>query len=331
MRVVGICDSNKRALDHTANTYGIRNRYTEVNALLQSRDLDMVDITTPGFTHCELCRMAIENGLHILVEKPVTLSAQQAEELNVRSKNSGVKICVMQNYRFRDALIMFRKLQEEGKIGEISHMITLHHGGTIFAQPSWIWKEELSGGILYENAIHAVDLHAWLLGEHKRIIGVRSVYNESLGLTTSIQALVEHRNKTSGFLDLTWFSTSMFFRSDVLSSIVDVTIKLQPDGIVVQSGELGPLQEALADFRRVWNFGKTVLTRRFKQESVAPHWRVIAQFLSSIRSESDVPVTIDDVMPTMRLLDEINQYVKRGAPNEEKPRLPLRKKEKNEL
>ena len=215
----------------------------------------------------------------------------------------------MQNYRFRDPLVTLRKLQQQEKIGEIQSMITSHHGGSIFARPPWLWNEEKSGGMLYENAIHAVDLQTWLMGQHRQIVGITSSYDETLNLTTSIKALVEYEHNSIGFLDFQWFASSMFFRTDIFATISDVRIKLQPDAIYISRGETGPLSDVLSDLRRVYDFGKVVLTRRFQHQSMKPHLRVVSRFVESIRKGTTPPVTIEDVLPTMRLLDEIREHI----------------------
>jgi len=314
-RVVAVCDPDKRASYRIANEYHVPNQYTNIPDMLKQQHLDLVDITTPGFMHYEQALLAIESGMNVLIEKPVALSAKRAEELMKKSHKMGVKVCVMQNYRFRDPVLIFRELQRNGKIGKIVSMVTLQHGGSIFTQASWMWNQKVSGGILYENAVHAIDLHTWLMGEHKRIIGVASTYDEDLHLTTSVQALIEHSNKTVGFLDLRWFASSMFFRTDVFASIQDVTIKLQPDGLTLQSGELGPLNELFSDIRRVYKFGKSVILGRFMRDSIRPHLRIISQFTESIEKDSRPPITIQDVLPTMKLLDEIQGKIDRGDLN----------------
>jgi len=304
-RVVAVCDPNEGAIQMLKKHYPVERHYSNIDLMLKSEKLDIVDITTPGFMHYEQACKSIEKGVNVLIEKPITLSSKDAKDLATRSKRNAVEVCVMQNYRFRDASIELQTLRSTGKIGRIAAVNTYQHGGTVFGQPRWMWDEGRSGGILYENAVHAVDFNTWLLGPHKRIIGSKSYYDNSLNLTTSIQALVEHENNATSFLDLRWFASSMFYESHIFASVSDVVVKFQPDAIILKSGEYGPLADAIGDIRRVYTFGRTLLMNRFTQDSIRPHLRVISGFIDSVETGASPPVTIEDVMPTMQLLDAL--------------------------
>lgn len=302
---MAVCDTDAKAVQLLKERYPVQKHYLDMDDMLKSENLDIVDITTPGFMHYAQASQAIERRVNVLIEKPLALSSEEAYDLNTRSKKNAVQVCVVQNYRFRDASIQLEKLRSTGKIGRISSINTYQHGGTLFGQPRWMWDERVSGGILYENAVHAVDFNTWLVGPHKRILACSSCYDDSLGLTTSIQALVEHESNATSFLDLRWFASSIFYKSDIFASVSDVVVKFQPDSLVLQAGELGPLTDTISDIRRVYTFGKSLLMNRFARDSIEPHLRIISGFVDSVKAGGSGPVTIEDVMPTMRLLDAI--------------------------
>ncbi len=141
---------------------------------------------------------AIENGINVLVEKPIALSVRQTKEIDWKFSSDGVKVCVVQIYRFRDPVIRFLRLQEESQIGDLWSINSIWHASSFFAGPRWLWNEEVSGGVLYENGVHVADLHCFLLGPHTRVIGITSTFDRSLSLTIHISALLRHQ-KRGGF------------------------------------------------------------------------------------------------------------------------------------
>ena len=309
VELAAICEENPTTLRRVAQRFGIKNRFEDIETMLKKTDLDMVDIATPGFTHYKLCSLAMEFGVHVLVEKPIALSSKDAYELRSKSQKENVSLCVMQNYRYRAATLLLLENLRNGRIGRINSMITQHHGSSVFGQPKWMWNESLSGGVLYENAIHSVDLHTFFLGPHSRVLGVDSTFDQDLELTTAIRALVKHESGAVSLLDLAWFASAIFFRSDISGSVTDATLKLQPDALILRSGETGPWAETTGDIRRIFGFGRDIATGRHRSRSILPHYAIISLFVESIRKGLPPPVGIDDVMPTMKLLDDIRKQM----------------------
>jgi predicted dehydrogenase len=315
VELVAVCEENPTTLRRVSERFGIKNRFENIETMLEKTDLDLVDIATPGFTHYKLCNIAMDFGVHVLVEKPVTLSSKDAAELRSKSRRENVSVCVMQNYRYRDATLRLLEHLRTGRIGKINSMITQHHGSSIFGQPKWMWNESLSGGVLYENAIHSVDLHTFLLGPHSRVLGVDSNFDQDLELTTAIRVLIKHESGAVSLLDLAWFASAIFFRSDIAASITDATLKLQPDALILRSGETGPWTEATGDIRRLLGFGRDIVTGRHRTRSILPHYAIFSLFVESIKKGLPPPIGIDDVMPTMKLLDEIKKQMQDNSPS----------------
>lgn len=84
-------------------------------------DIDMIDISTPDYLHYDIAKAAIENGKHVICEKPLVFSAEEAEELCKLTAHKGVSTATMFNYRYFPASTLMRKLLDDGMIGEIVH------------------------------------------------------------------------------------------------------------------------------------------------------------------------------------------------------------------
>lgn len=309
VEIVGICDSNQKQLQRVADKFQIKGRYASAEELLQSNDLDIIDIATPGFTHFEIATKALASGVNVLIEKPAALKSKEIMNLQADAARHNLKAGVFQTYRYREPVIEFQKLKENGRIGHIDRMVTMQRGSTIFALPPWFWDENISGGILFELGIHAVDLQCHLMGPHEKVLCVKAHYEDKLKFTTSILAVVQYRDAV-GVIDLKWLSSSNFFHHYISGSVADAIIKFLPDGFVLQQSDFTPLAECLGEVKRTWNFGYSVLRKKYTGKSQMPHRIIIEDFVRSIESDKQPIVPLDDVLPTIRLAEDIQSNMK---------------------
>ena len=304
VELVAICDSNQKQLERIANKFRIFKKFTDIDNLLKSCDLDMIDIATPGFTHFDIARKAISLGIHSLVEKPATLSGREAEILEHEALRRNLKLGVCQTVRYREPVRQLQKIRESGGLGTIDKMISMQRGSTIFALPPWFWNEKNSGGILLELGIHAIDLQCYLMGNPKEVLHVTANYEPTLEFTTSISAIVKFEHGI-GIIDLKWLSSSNFFHQYISGSIADAIIKFFPDSLTLQQSDFAPLSECIGELRRTYNFGSSVLRKRFSIESQMPHRIIMEDFIKSIETDKSPLVPISAAIPTIHLAEEI--------------------------
>ena len=272
--------------------------------MLQSNGFDVIDITTPGFTHYNLAKEALRSNVHVLVEKPATLETSQAEDLMSESNSRNLRLGVCQAFRYSEPVMEFQKVRENGGIGTIDRIITIQHGSSIFALPPWFWDENTSRGILYELAIHAIDLQCYLMGPPKGVLAININYDQALKFTTSILLTIQFESGL-GVVDLKWLSSSSFLHLYISGSVADAIIKFYPDSFVLQRGDFAPVSECKAEVKRLWNFGQSAFRRKYYKKSEAPHRIMIENFIHSVKTNRQPFVPIADVIPTHRLLDEI--------------------------
>ncbi len=148
---------------------GVR-RYPDAAELIEKEALDIVDICLPTPAHLKFALIAIEKGRHVLVEKPVCRTAEQAEELRVAADASDRIIMPAMCIRFWpgwDTLIETVKDQRFGKLKSLSiQRLASHPGGPFYLDP------EACGGALLDLHIHDTDFIYAALGKPQ---GVRTV------------------------------------------------------------------------------------------------------------------------------------------------------------
>jgi predicted dehydrogenase len=239
------------------------------------------------------------------------------------SDNRNLRLGVCQAFRYSEPVIEFQNVRRNGGIGHIDRIITIQHGSSIFALPSWFWDENLSRGILYELAIHAIDLQCYLMGPSKGVLGISINYDKALNFTTSILLTIQFESGL-GVVDLKWLSSSSFLHLYISGSVADAIIKFYPDSFVLQRGDFAPVSECKAELKRLWDFGQSAFRRKYYKKSEAPHRIMIENFIQSVKTDRQPYVPIADVIPTHKLLDEI--WLKsRALVNEQKKSINTRR------
>jgi len=138
--VAVVCDKSPAALARVRKIYPGIATTTEANDVLRSPEIDAVAVITPVWTHYELAKTALENGKHVFVEKPLTSSAAQAEELIEIAARKKLTIMVDHTFLFTGAVRKIRELTEKGVLGNLYYYDSLRVNLGLFQHDvSVIW------------------------------------------------------------------------------------------------------------------------------------------------------------------------------------------------
>jgi len=173
-RLVAIAGRNKDAVIEAARRYGYEKYYTDWHQLVEDKDVQLFDNGGPNDAHAEPCIEAAKAGKHILCEKPLARTAEEAKTMLDAVKKAGVKHMVAYNYRFVPAIRLARNLIESGKLGRIYHYRAVYlqewimpHYGT---PKIWRLDKKVAGsGALGDLGAHIIDLGRFLVGEVKSV------------------------------------------------------------------------------------------------------------------------------------------------------------------
>ena len=168
-RMVAIAGRNETAVSEAATQLGWEGYETDYHVLIERDDIGLIDVSTPGDSHYEVVMAALAAGKHVLCEKPLANSLDQAREMMNAAKSAGVINMINFNYRRVPAVVLARKLIAEGRIGEVRHFRAIYLQDWILDPEFplvWRLKKELAGsGALGDIAAHIVDLSRYLLGD----------------------------------------------------------------------------------------------------------------------------------------------------------------------
>ena len=175
VRLVGVCAASEASRSLAMERAGYEFATGDYRELLDRPDIRIINVCTPNYLHKEQAMAAIRAGKHVYCDKPLALSASEAEEMAVLARQSGLTCQVTFQYRFCPAVLRARQMVEEGFLGDVISFrsVYLHSGYTDPKRPiSWRMQREKSGsGALGDLGSHAIDLMRWLAGD---IAGVQA-------------------------------------------------------------------------------------------------------------------------------------------------------------
>jgi predicted dehydrogenase len=165
VEVVGVCDSAKYVLGVLEKNTGVAT-FTDYGRLLAEAKPEAVVIATPSRFHVEMVRTALEHDIHVFCEKPLTLTAADANLLAELAAERGLVTQVGYHNRFVAAFQEVKRLLDSGAIGEITHVMGEAYGPVVLKPKGKTWRSRQSegGGCLFDYAAHVINLVHWYMG-----------------------------------------------------------------------------------------------------------------------------------------------------------------------
>jgi predicted dehydrogenase len=167
-----LCGRDRAKATAAAEKLGWRSVETDWKALLTRDDVQLVDVCTPGDTHAAIAIAALDAGKHVLCEKPLANTVDEARAMVAaaeRAASRGVRSMVGYSYRRVPAVALARRLVEQGRIGEIRHVRASYQQDWI-VDPEFplVWRLQRSAagsGALGDIGAHIVDMAQYLTGD----------------------------------------------------------------------------------------------------------------------------------------------------------------------
>jgi predicted dehydrogenase len=162
-------------VERAANELGWEEAATDWREVVERKDIDLVDVSTPGDSHAEIAIAAAKAGKAVLCEKPLANSVRDAERMLAAVTRARVVHMLCHNYRRAPAVMLAKRLIDDGRIGEIRHYRGTYLQDWIVDPKfpmTWRFDRRTAGsGALGDIAAHSIDLARFLVGEIKEVAG----------------------------------------------------------------------------------------------------------------------------------------------------------------
>ncbi|MEG1394097.1 MAG: Gfo/Idh/MocA family oxidoreductase, partial [Christensenellaceae bacterium] len=167
--------------------------------MIEENKLDLIGIATESGKHAEIALYCIAKGIHLIIEKPIAMSIQDADEIIRCAKEKGVKVSACHQNRFNTAVQEMRKAVESGRFGTLSHgsiHVRWNRNENYYTQAPWRGKWASDGGALMNQCIHGIDLLRWMMGDEiEEVYGAtRQQFHDYLEAEDLGMAVVKFKN-----------------------------------------------------------------------------------------------------------------------------------------
>ncbi|MDB4894376.1 MAG: oxidoreductase domain protein [Firmicutes bacterium] len=211
VEVVAVCDTDQGRAQEAAERFRVPSVYTNHLELLADKSIHAVDICTPNYLHAPQTIDALRAGKHVLVEKPMATTREDAEAMLTVAGQTGLVLMVGFTHRFNRANRYLKKLVASGVIGEpVSMRVRMAHHGPYdswSARSDWFFRHEMAGGgAVLDMGIHALDIMRFIVGEITEVKGmtagkVHNIKDEDLAVV-----LTRFANGALGSIETGWHS-----------------------------------------------------------------------------------------------------------------------------
>ncbi len=179
-----ICSRNRERAEKFAANWGYQGIETDWRKLVESRDIDVIDIASPNDTHAEIAIAAAKAGKPVLCEKPLGRNAGESESIVKAAEEAGVPTMVWYNYRRVPAVTMAKQIVDEGKLGRIFHYRTVFlQDWTISADlpqgGDALWRLDVNvagSGVTGDLLAHNIDTAMWLNGPIDEVVAMTETF-----------------------------------------------------------------------------------------------------------------------------------------------------------
>lgn len=175
-KLIAVSDMVEERMKPYIEEYGAE-AYTDFKEMLENDDLDIVCICTPSGLHASIAVEVAKFKKHIVVEKPIAMSLEDANTIIDAANDNNVKLSVVHPNRFRPVVTQLKEILDKNLLGKISHVnciVNWNRNQEYYDQAPWRGTKEHDGGVLMNQAIHNIDLLLWFMGTPKEIFSMEA-------------------------------------------------------------------------------------------------------------------------------------------------------------
>ncbi len=223
--LVALCDIRPAQMEK----YSDKRCYTDFDEMLKKEKIDILDICLPTYLHAEYSIKAMERGINVICEKPISLNYADAARIYETAERCGVKFMVAQVLRFMYPYEFLKKLYDEKTYGELlsGHMMRLSKmPGWSFE--GWMTDEKRSGLVPFDLHIHDLDFLVYAFGKPKKFSVNRSKRTEQ----DYLSAVYDFGNFFVT-AEASWYASPYPFRADYLFQFEGAVVELSGGEITV--------------------------------------------------------------------------------------------------
>lgn len=204
-QLVAVCDINKEKARAVGEKYRVA-WYGDIKEMMAKADPDIVSVLTPSGLHCEHVLHLAPYGKHIVVEKPMALTLDDADAMIAACDEHGCRLFVVKQNRFNVPVVKLREAIEKKRFGKLvmgTVRVRWCRPQAYYDMDSWRGTWALDGGVLTNQASHHVDLLEWMLGDVESVFAKSTTALADIEVEDTAIAVLKFRNGALGCIEAT--------------------------------------------------------------------------------------------------------------------------------
>lgn len=318
-RVIAVSDLNEKLAEKTARRWKIPQYYRTVSDILAGSRPDVVDICTPPQSHATIAIEAMKAGANVLIEKPMTMTVNDAQAIFDCQKETGVTVGVIHNWLFDEPILAARSLVNKGVIGEVFNVNVeaLNTERDSMVANRNHWSHSFPGGRLSEMLSHPIYLLRHFLGGDLEIQDVQvskiggydwmkfDEFSAVFKVGPKMGRAYVSFNSSRDAIYVTLYGEKGIIKVDVINSTVIVLPKMETSRL---NKGLDSLKQASQLAKSAARSAGKVMFKRW----CTGHDNYIQLFARSLINNSQPPVTVEDGLAVIKSLAAVCEKIEKG-------------------
>jgi predicted dehydrogenase len=292
--LTAVADCNLAAAERMAASVGCQ-AYEGYEAMVESAELDATIVCTPPASHREICCDLLDRGLHVLCEKPLSISSAAAMEMITAADLRGLVFTMASKFRYVEDVRKAKTLIESGTVGEVVLFENVFTGRVDMSQ-RWNSNPAIAGGgVLIDNGTHSVDVTRYCLGELAEVQAMEGNRIQFLPVEDTAKMFVRSRGGVLGSIDLSW------------------SVSKELPYFIAVYGSSGTILVGWREskYRKAGDADWTVFGSGY--DKVEAFKRQIENFAGAVRGEEPLVVTPEDALASVQVIEAAYRSLARGA------------------
>jgi predicted dehydrogenase len=315
VEIVGLSDLNREMGRHVAAQFRIKNCYVDAAEMIEKERPDVVDICTPPATHAKVAALALENGCHMLIEKPMAITNADCDAIVLGARAKGVKVCVGHTGLFYEPFIRGREMVARGEIGKFRGMRIVISTPTDYMTSSDIhWAHKLPGGAIGETGPHPVYMSLAFINHVEKVTvdGTKQLPQYPWSQYEDYRINLVGDTGTSS-IHITYATNQWMVWVEIAGS--EGTLILDLHGRVVTKLNRPTLtasaigMSVLGQASRILKEACMTTFKQITKRTASTHERLIRGFAESLLEGTQIPVSVEEGREAVRVMNLIAEQL----------------------
>ena len=309
VELAGVCDIKSDKVEKISKKYNVEG-FTDYKKMIDTIKPDAVHILTPHYLHAPMANYALNNGVNVLSEKPMSIRLEDAIENVKLAKEKNLKYGVIFQSRYNSASLMVKKNLDNGNLGKVLSarvVLTWSKPDSYYMLSDWkgTWDKE-GGGVIIDQAIHSLDLANWFINDEPVSVFAHldNRKHHIMEVDDSGEGLVSYKNG----------AVLGFYAMNNYACDEPIEIRL--------CCEKGKAALSYDEGRINFNNGETLTVEQYIDENITyeggkdywgfQHIKQIRQFYDSLQGKAELEISGEEALKIQRIICAIYESSKKG-------------------